>query len=77
MQLWQYFFINHCKITLNVSDAFCLHHQEYKNCSNLAVINKQYCQSCILLFLQMLVVASRCRSEVPVPHCYNEFYICR
>ena len=22
-------FISHCKITLHVSDAFCLHHQEY------------------------------------------------
>ena len=22
-------FINHCKITLHVSDAFCVHHQEY------------------------------------------------
>jgi len=22
-------FINNCKITLNVSDAFCVHHQEY------------------------------------------------
>ena len=23
-------FISHCKITLHVSDAFCVHHQEYK-----------------------------------------------
>jgi len=23
------FFISNCKITLHVSDAFCLHHQEY------------------------------------------------
>jgi hypothetical protein len=22
-------FISHCKITLHVSDAFCVHHQEY------------------------------------------------
>ena len=22
-------FISHCKITLRVSDAFCIHHQEY------------------------------------------------
>ena len=22
-------FISHCNITLNVSDAFCVHHQEY------------------------------------------------
>ena len=22
-------FINHCKITVHVSDAFCVHHQEY------------------------------------------------
>ena len=22
-------FINHCKITLHVSDAFCVHYQEY------------------------------------------------
>ena len=22
-------FISHCKITLHVSDAFCIHHQEY------------------------------------------------
>jgi len=27
-------FISHCKITLQVSDAFCVHHQEYKNCSS-------------------------------------------
>jgi len=27
-------FISHCNITLHVSDAFCFHHQEYKNCSN-------------------------------------------
>ena len=23
-------FINHCKITLHVSDAFCVHHEEYQ-----------------------------------------------
>ena len=22
-------FISHCKITLHISDAFCVHHQEY------------------------------------------------
>jgi len=22
-------FISHCKVTLHVSDAFCVHHQEY------------------------------------------------
>jgi len=22
-------FISHCKITLHVSEAFCIHHQEY------------------------------------------------
>ena len=27
-------FISHCKITLHVSDAFCVHHQEYINCSS-------------------------------------------
>ena len=27
-------FINHCKITLHISDAFCVHHHEYKNCSS-------------------------------------------
>ena len=27
-------FISHCKITLHVSDAFCVHHQECKNCSS-------------------------------------------
>jgi hypothetical protein len=27
-------FINHCKITLYISDTFCVHHQEYKNCSS-------------------------------------------
>jgi len=25
----QYFFINNCKYTLHVSDAFCAHHPEY------------------------------------------------
>jgi len=30
MQLWAVlFFINNCKFTLRVSDAFCAHHQEY------------------------------------------------
>jgi len=30
MQLWAVlFFINHCKFSLHVSDAFCAHHQEY------------------------------------------------
>ena len=28
-------FISHCKITLHVSAAFCVHHQEYKNCSSI------------------------------------------
>jgi len=27
-------FISNCKITLHVLDAFCVHHQEYKNCSS-------------------------------------------
>ena len=27
-------FISHCKITHHVSEAFCVHHQEYKNCSS-------------------------------------------
>ena len=27
-------FISNCKITLHVSDAFCVHHQSTKNCSN-------------------------------------------
>jgi len=30
MQLWAVlFFINNCKYTLHVSDAFCVHHQGY------------------------------------------------
>jgi len=30
MQQWAVlFFINNCKNTLHVSDAFCAHHQEY------------------------------------------------
>ena len=43
-------FINHCKITLRVSDAESVRNTQ----SDLAVINKQYGQSCILLVLYII-----------------------
>ena len=40
-------FVNNFKITLHVSDASCVRNMQ----SDLAVTNKHYCQSCILLVL--------------------------
>jgi len=47
-------FISHCKITLHVSDAFCVRNMY----SNLSVTNKQYCQSCIVLVLYIIYINS-------------------
>ena len=39
---------SNCKITLHVSDTFCAHHQEYKNCSN-----SHWCMSWVGCLLQL------------------------
>ena len=53
-------FVSNCKNTLPVSDVFCVHHQDTKNCSS---------SQCCVSWVGMIYIQYRCPRSVAIALC--------